>query len=152
VEPPVAASSQQIYERYVWATAMTRNADAVAELFTDDGVIEAPLLAADRLFPARMQGREEIRDHPGGDARRHGEKLAAYYVRAANPGRTVNPQASRYVLHNTVDPDVFIVEIDAVFDGPEPGTNTTMSLVQIFRTRDGKIALMRDYFASDEVE
>jgi ketosteroid isomerase-like protein len=27
-----------------------------------------------------------------------------------------------------------------------------MSLVQIFRTRDGKIALMRDYFASDEVE
>jgi len=137
----VAASSQQIYERYVWATAMTRNADAVAELFTDDGVIEAPLLAADRLFPARMQGREEIR-----------EKLAAYYVRAANPGRTVNPQASRYVLHNTVDPDVFIVEIDAVFDGPEPGTNTTMSLVQIFRTRDGKIALMRDYFASDEVE
>ena len=137
----MVASSQQIYERYVWATAMTRNAGAVADLFTDDGVIEAPLLAGDKLFPRRLQGRAEIR-----------EKLAAYYLRSADPGRTVNPQESRYVLHNTVDPDVFIVEIDAVFDGPEPGTNTTMSLVQIFRIRDGKIAMMRDYFASDEVE
>ena len=44
----MAASHQEIYERYVWATAMSRNADAVAELFTDDGIIEAPLLGADR--------------------------------------------------------------------------------------------------------
>jgi len=137
----VAASSQEIYQRYVWATAMARNADAVAEMFTSDGIIEAPLLAADKIFPQRMQGREEIR-----------RKLAAYYLRSTNPGRTVNPTKSRYVLHQTTDPDVFIVEIDAVFDGPGPDVNTTMSLVQIFRVRDGEIATMRDYFASDEVE
>jgi ketosteroid isomerase-like protein len=140
-ESAVAASSQQLYERYVWASAMTSNADAVAELFTADGVIEAPLLAANKLFPQRMQGREEIRS-----------KLAAYYQRSGHPGRTVKPQASRYVLHHTVDPDVFIVEIDAAFDGPGPGVITTMSLVQIFRIRDGKIAMLRDYFASHEVE
>jgi limonene-1,2-epoxide hydrolase len=29
---------------------------------------------------------------------------------------------------------------------------STMSLVQIFRVRDGKIAMLRDYFASDEVQ
>jgi ketosteroid isomerase-like protein len=137
----VTASSQELYQRYVWASAMTSNADAVAEMFTVDGVIEAPLLAADKLFPQRMQGREEIRS-----------KLAAYYERSGDPGRTVNPQASRYVLHETTDPDVFIVEIDAAFDGPGPGVTTTMSLVQIFRVRDGKIAMLRDYFASHEVE
>jgi ketosteroid isomerase-like protein len=140
-ESPVAARSQEIYQRYVWASAMTSDADAVAELFTPDGVIEAPLLAADRLFPRRMQGREEIR-----------RELAAYYRLPASSSRTVNPQASKYVLHDTTDPEVFIVEIDAVFDGPEPNTNTSMSLVQIFRVRDGKIAMLRDYFASDEVQ
>ena len=135
----MAASHQEIYERYVWATAMTRNADAVAELFTDDGIIEAPLLGADRVFPKRMRGREEIR-----------RELAAYYQRSTNPGRTVNPGASRYVLHVTTDPDVFIVEIDAAFDGAEG--SSTMSLAQIFRIHDGKIAMLRDYFASEEVE
>jgi limonene-1,2-epoxide hydrolase len=64
----------------------------------------------------------------------------------------VNPQASRYVLHDTTDPDVFIVEIDAAFDGPGPGMISTMSLVQIFRLRDGKIAMLRDYFGSHEVK
>ena len=44
---------------------MTRNADAGAELFTDDGVIEAPLLTGDKLFPRRMQGRAEIRGEAG---------------------------------------------------------------------------------------
>jgi limonene-1,2-epoxide hydrolase len=51
---------------------------------------------------------------------------------------------SGYVVHATVDPSVFIVEIDTVLTGPA-GT-TTMSLVQIFRSRDGKIAMLRDYF------
>jgi len=135
----MAATHHEIYERYVWATAMTRNADAAAELFTEDGVIEAPLLGADRIFPRRMQGREEIR-----------RELAAYYARPAKTARTVNANVSRYVLHATADPAVFIVEIDAAFN--EPAEHKTMSLVQIFRIRDGKIAMLRDYFASDEVE
>ena len=86
----MTTSSQEIYQRYVWASAITSNADAVAEMFTADGVIEAPLLAADKLFPQRVQGREEIRG-----------KLAAYYEQSGDPGRTVNAQASRYVLHET---------------------------------------------------
>jgi ketosteroid isomerase-like protein len=44
---------------------------------------------------------------------------------------------------------VFIAEIDTVFD--VAGQTVTMSLVQIFRLRDGKIALLRDYFAPDTV-
>ena len=45
----MAAAAQGSSERYVWASATTGNADAVSEMFTADGVIEAPLLAADRL-------------------------------------------------------------------------------------------------------
>jgi hypothetical protein len=44
---------------------------------------------------------------------------------------------------------VFIVEIDTVLTGPA-GT-TTMSLVQIFRLRDGMIAMLRGYFAPEHV-
>jgi ketosteroid isomerase-like protein len=48
-------------------------------------------------------------------------------------------------LHDTADPDVFIAEIDTVFEEAN-GQRTTMSLVKIFRVRDGEIASLRDYF------
>jgi hypothetical protein len=91
----VTADPQEIYRRYLMASAFSRDPDAVAGMFTDDGVLEAPLV-------------------PPADA------------------------------------SVFIAEIDTVLVGPA-GTTTTMSLVQIFRTRDGKIAMMRDYFAPEHV-
>ncbi|WP_248962784.1 nuclear transport factor 2 family protein [Sphaerisporangium perillae] len=133
---PVAP--QEIFERYIWAGAMTRNAGALAELFTVDGVYEAPLVPPGHVFPRRLEGREEIR-----------EAMAAYYERPVSTDRTPNVEKSRYVLHTTADPDVFIAEIDTALDG-SAGT-TTLSLVQIFRLRDGKIALLRDYFAPEEV-
>jgi ketosteroid isomerase-like protein len=138
----VPATHQDIYERYLRAT-MTRNADAVSETFTPDGVLEAPLVPAGHAFPRRLEGRAEIRD-----------AMAAYYRRSANDERKVNVEKTRYVLHATADPDTFIVEIDAVFDAAPDvaGESTTMSLVQIFRLRDGKIALLRDYFAPAEVD
>ena len=40
---------------------------------------------------------------------------------------------------------MFIAEIDVAFDEAD-GRRTTMSLVQIFRLRDGQIAMLRDYF------
>ncbi|WP_326643673.1 hypothetical protein OG884_07975 [Streptosporangium sp. NBC_01755] len=62
----------------------------------------------------------------------------------------MNADRYRYVLHTTADPDVFIAEIDTAFD--VPGGATTMSLVQIFRLRDGKIALLREHFAPEQVD
>jgi hypothetical protein len=44
-------------------------------------------------------------------------------------------------VHTTADPGVFMAEIDTVLNGPA-GT-TTISLVQIFRFRGRKIALLR---------
>lgn len=132
------ATAQEIFQRYIWAGAMTRNADALAELFTTDGIYEAPLVPTDHAFPSRLDGREEIR-----------KGMAAYYRRPSNADGTVNVDKSRYVLHATTDPDVFIAEIDTAIESA--GQTTTMSLVQIFRVRDDKIALLRDYFAPQSV-
>lgn len=131
-------TAKEIFERYIWAGAMSRNADALAETFTPDGVYEAPLIPPGHAFPRRLAGRDEIR-----------AGMAAFYQRPVTE-RAVNVEKSRYVLHTTADPDVFIAEIDTAFD--EDGGPTTMSLVQIFRVRDGRIALLRDYFAPDAVD
>lgn len=121
---------QQIFESYVSAGAFRRDAAAVAELFTADGVYEAPLLPPGFPLPSRMHGRAEIR-----------EGVGAYHRALAFQGE-VDVARSGFVLHDTADPDVFIVEIDTALKG-----RPTMSLVQIFRVRDGLIASLRDYFA-----
>ncbi len=137
-EAAVSRTPQEIFERHVHAGALTRNADALAENFTEDGVFEAPLMPAGAAFPRRLVGREEIRS-----------AMAAYYERqeATGDGRSPNLAKSGYVLHSTSDPDVFIAEIDTVFD--RDGDDEVVSLVQIFRVRDGKIARLRDYFAPE---
>jgi hypothetical protein len=135
----VTADPQEIYRSYLIASAFNRDADAVAGLFTDDGVLEAPLVPAGHEYPRRLEGPAQIR-----------EGLAAYYQRpSADTGQKVDTGRSRFALHTTADPGVFIVEIDTVLTGPA-GT-TTMSLVQIFRIRDGMIAMLRDYFAPEQV-
>ncbi|MFE3504103.1 nuclear transport factor 2 family protein [Kitasatospora sp. NPDC059160] len=138
-EAVVSRTPQEIFQSYVYAGAMTRNADALAECFTEDGILEAPLMPAGAAFPRRLVGREEIRT-----------VMAAYYARSeAKADRPPNVEKSAYVLHTTADPDVFIAEIDTVFDGDEGEEDRAVSLVQIVRVRDGRIARLRDYFAPD---
>lgn len=125
-------TAQEIFRRYVRAGALTRDADSLAELFTEDGVLEAPLVPDGHAFPNRMVGREAIR-----------AGMAEYYRRQPGAPGAVDTARSSFVLHETTDPDVVIAEIDTVVDG------VAMSLVQIVRLRDGKIARLRDYFAAD---
>ncbi|WP_307518221.1 nuclear transport factor 2 family protein [Streptomyces umbrinus] len=134
----MSRTPQEIFESYIYAGTVSRNADALAESFTEDGVFEAPLVPAGAAFPRRMVGREEIRT-----------AMAAYYEQPTKDGSSPNFEKSGYVLHTTSSPDVFIAEIDTVFDGD--GEDVTVSLVQIFRIRDGKIARLRDYFAPELV-
>ena len=134
----MSRTPQQIFESYIYAGSLTQNADAVAESFTEDGVLEMPLLPVGASFPRKLVGREEIRT-----------AMAAYYERQVEGDRAPNLEKSGYVLHTTSSPDVFIAEIDTVFDGD--GEDRTVSLVQIFRIRDGKIARLRDYYAPELV-
>ncbi|SLM00726.1 MULTISPECIES: nuclear transport factor 2 family protein [unclassified Actinoplanes] len=123
---------QEFFERYIHAGAISRDPDAVAALFTEDGVAEAPLAPDDHPL-RRLVGRDAIRAGVG-----------RYHRQLRLPG-TMNPQRSAYVLHDTADPDVFIAEIDVALDRAD-GRQTTMSFVQIFRLRGGRIAVLRDYF------
>ncbi|QDY06304.1 nuclear transport factor 2 family protein [Micromonospora sp. HM134] len=124
---------QEIFQRYVYAGAVTRNPDAVAALFTEDGVYDAPLVPEGHPLHGRLVGREAIR-----------AGLRAYHRQLARPG-TVDPRHSTHHLHETADPDVFVAEIDVAVDEAD-GRRTTMSLVQVFRLRAGQIVLLRDYF------
>ncbi len=130
----MAPTHQQTFERYLYTGAIMRDADALAVLFTDDGVFEAPLLPEGHPLPRRLEGREAIRTGMGAYHRHPAFQVTADVAR------------SGYVLHDTPDPDVFVVELDTVLEGPD-GQVTTMSLVQIYRLRDGLIAELRDYFA-----
>jgi ketosteroid isomerase-like protein len=125
----VTLSHIELYHRYVYHGAMRRDADAVAAMFADDGFYEAPLV------PLRFDGREAIR-----------AGVAAMHADAAYDG-VADTGLSRYTIHETGDPDVFVAEIDAVLDRPG-GERITMSLVQIFRRRGDEIASLRDYFTA----
>ena len=130
----VALTHKEIFERYMYAGAISRDPDAVAAMFTEDGVYEAPLVPDGHRLPRRLTGRDAIRTG-----------MSAFHRELASPG-TVNAGQSRVVLHDTADADVFIVELDAVLDHPG-GQRERVSLAQIFRIRDGQIAELRDYFA-----
>ncbi len=53
------------------------------------------------------------------------------------------------MVHTTADSNVFVVEIDTAFEGPDE--IRIVSLLKIFRMRDGEIVLLRDYFLPDLV-
>ncbi|MFC6083019.1 nuclear transport factor 2 family protein [Sphaerisporangium aureirubrum] len=117
----------------MYAGAITRNPEAIAAMFTEDGVYDSPLVPDGH--PLRhLVGRDAIRTGTG------------VYHRQPAYQAAVNLERSAYTLHDTSDPDVFIAEIDVAFDEAD-GRRTTMSLVQIFRLRDGQIAMLRDYFS-----
>jgi hypothetical protein len=101
-------------------------------MFTEDGVYDSPL----------VPGGHPLRHLVGRDAIRAG--TSEYHQQPAYQG-TMNLERSACVLHDTQDPDVFMAEIDVAFD-EAGGRRTTMSLLQIFRLRDGQIAMLRDYF------
>jgi limonene-1,2-epoxide hydrolase len=113
---------RELLQRYLHAGAISRDPVAVAALFTADGIYETPLSAE------RLVGRDAI----------------ATYQAPPPPVGTLNPGLTRYVLHETTDPDVVIAEIDVAFDGPDGPF--TYPLVQIFRVRGNQIAHLRDYF------
>jgi uncharacterized protein len=130
----VDLTHKEIFERYIHAGAITRNPDAIAAMFTEDGVLDAPLVPEAHSLHGRLVGRDAIR-----------AGTSMYHQQPTYQG-TMNLERSAYVRHDTRDPDVFIAEIDVAFDEAD-GRRTTMSLVQIFRLRDGQIAMLRDYFA-----
>lgn len=131
----MALTHKEIFERHARAGSIARDPDAIAAMFTEDGVFEAPLVPEGHPLRQRLVGRDAIR-----------AGISAYHQQQPAYQGTINAEQSACVLHDTSDPDVFIAELDVAFDEAD-GRRTTMSLVRIFRLRDGEIAMLRDYFA-----
>ena len=56
----MALTHKELFERYVYAGAVTRNPDAIAAMFTEDGVYDAPLAPDGHPLHRRLTGRDAI--------------------------------------------------------------------------------------------
>jgi ketosteroid isomerase-like protein len=101
-----------------------------ADLFASDGIAEWPMADGDHV--RRIVGRDEIRKH-----------YVASSASLKNSG--ITPRGfSRYTLHETTDPGVWIAEFEVEAELPN-GPVVRVPYVQVFTIRDGRIALFRDY-------
>lgn len=105
---------------------LNHDTDGFADLFAPEAVIEIPF--AGQGMPSRLEGQQAIRDF----SRRA----------AASPLRISDLQ--EVAVYQTGDPEVVIVELVAAGITATGRTFTTTS-IQVFRIRDGKILLFRDY-------
>jgi uncharacterized protein len=103
------------------------DAEGFADLFAADGVIEIPFAGPD--LPARIDGQQAIRDYS--------RRIATAALRIDG--------LDTLAVHHTDDPEVLIVELVARGTVITTGHAITARSIQIFRIRDGKILLFRDY-------
>ena len=110
------------------------DADAYADLFAPDGVIESPF--APPGAPSRLEGQEAIREYS-----RHV---------MASPLRLEDFEVVE--LYQTQDPEVVIVEMRAKATLTTTGRSLVATSIQILRIREGKIVLFRDFADSRVLE
>jgi uncharacterized protein len=104
------------------------DADGLADLFAPDAVIEAPF-AGDSGMPARLAGREAIREHSR-QVMASPLRLEGYEV----------PE-----LYQTQDPEVVIVEMRTDATLTTTGQSFTATSSQILRIREDHMVLFRDF-------
>jgi ketosteroid isomerase-like protein len=106
---------------------LNQDTDGFADLFAPGGVIEIPF--AGPGLPARLDGQQAIRDFSS--------HIAASALRIDD--------LNTVAVHHTDDPEVLIVELVANATVTTTGRAFTARSIQVFRIRDGKILLFRDY-------
>ncbi|MFF4922088.1 nuclear transport factor 2 family protein [Kitasatospora sp. NPDC001261] len=125
--PPSTPSPLDLLVRYRRAM-LDLDADALAELYAEDGVHEFPFLFPG--MPERYRGREEIR--------------AGY--RAAWGASAARPREIREVaVHPGADPEVLTVEQQVVGTLATTGEPFTVPGLLVMRARDGLLVHVRDY-------
>jgi ketosteroid isomerase-like protein len=107
---------------------LKQDVDGFVDLFAPDGVIELPF--AGPGMPSRLAGQQAIRDFS--------------HRMAASPLRINDLDAT--AVYHTDDPEVLIIELATRGTVTGTGSVFTGTSIQVFRIRDGKIVLFRDYF------
>ncbi|MFI9816807.1 nuclear transport factor 2 family protein [Saccharothrix variisporea] len=114
-------SPRELFERLVSGIAR-RDFATLADLYADDAVVVTP------MRPQRLEGKAALLEFFAGAARLPLE-LAQENV----------------VVHETVDPEVVVVEWDWVGRVTTTGSTFRVPNVQVLRARDGLIVETRDY-------
>lgn len=97
------------------------------DLCTDDVVFEFPFAPAGR--PSRVEGKQAL-----------GEYLSAV------PARVQFDGLSKLETHQTVNPEVAVIEMTATGKVRDTGAPYQRSYVAVFTVRDGRICHYRDYW------
>ncbi len=113
---------------------VAQDIDGFIDLFAPDGVIELPFGGPG--LPSRLEGQRSIRE---------------FASRTMAPSLRVN-DVETTALYPTDDPEVVVTEIVARATHTETGRSFAASSIQVFRIRDGKIVLFRDYFSPHAAE
>ena len=106
---------------------LSHDTEGFADLFEPGGVIEIPFAGPD--LPARLDGQQAIRDYS--------RRVAASALRIDD--------LDTVAVYHTDDPEVLIVELVTRATVTTTGRAFTARSIQVFRIRDGKILLFRDY-------
>jgi uncharacterized protein len=119
-------SALEVQERHL-ALMLEKDMPGWIDLWADDGVFEFPF--APPGFPRRLEGKaavgDYIKDYPD-----HIDLAAFHDVQ----------------VHETVDPDVLVVEMRAEGRIVATGKPYAMSYIYVLTVRDGKIVAYRDYW------
>ena len=106
---------------------LSGDADGYADLFEPDGVIDSPF--APPGTPSRLEGREAIREYS--------RQVMASPIRLED--------FEEVELYQTQDPEVVIAEVRAKATLTTTGRSFVTTSIQIYRIREGQIALFRDF-------
>jgi uncharacterized protein len=107
--------------------------DKWAEIFSLEGVLTYPFAAVGS--PRRLEGRAEV------------ERKGVVYDRSAE----ACPAELHYVIHETSDQEVIVVEATEVADGTGAEAARQNNMLHVLRVRRGEIMLFADYGSSRSV-
>lgn len=83
---------------------------------------------------------------PGGPTRTEGKQQVLAYAEAGRAMFPVRFDACRnVVVHETVDPEVIVVEYELVGTHTTTGLTASAPFIAVLRTRDGKLTHWREY-------
>lgn len=109
--------------------------EAVCSYFAPDAVLEFPR-SAEAAVPARIQGRESIR-----------QVIAGLRQRLHGDGRRLSG-FENLVVHETTNPEVVVVEFEALGEVATGNGDYRMPDIQVWRVRDGQVVSVRDYLGA----
>ncbi|MER7273425.1 nuclear transport factor 2 family protein [Dactylosporangium sp. NPDC000244] len=122
----MTAMSREVVERLLRASR-ERDTETFVGLFAPDGYIEWPFRPAG--VPGRVEGRDQLRE---------------FLTMQAN-GLVEFDEYRNTVIHETIDPQVVIVEYEAHGTVIPTGAPLHQTVIAVLRIRDGLVVSYRDY-------